>query len=108
MADKLVVAARREPELGRRGLAITGLGTFTGARLAERLLEGDAPPRIVALDLRLPRRLEGRGRFPKVDLTEPTADSLVAGILQKEEREAGLPPPFFTDPHPPVGLSPEP
>src|SRR5258706_14837215 len=104
MADKLAVAARREPELGRRGLAITGLGTFTGARLAERLLEGDAPPRIVALDLRLPRRLEGRGRFPQVDLTGPPADNLVAGVLPKGEGRAGVHPPVFTDPTPATGL----
>ena len=101
------MAARREPELGRRGLAITGLGTFTGARLAERLLEGDAPPRIVALDLRVPRRLEGRVRFHRVDLTEPTADSLVAEILQKEECDALLHAAFFTDPHADVELSHE-
>jgi len=101
------VAARREPELGRRGLAITGLGTFTGARVAERLLESDAAPRIVALDLRLPRRLEGRVRFHRVDLTEPTADSLVAEILDKEGCEALLHAAFVSDPNPDLELSHE-
>ena len=101
------MAARREPELGRRGLAITGLGTFTGARIAERLLEGDAPTRIVALDQRLPRRLEGRVRFHRIDLTEPTADSLLAEILEKEGCEVLLHAAFFTDPNPDVELSHE-
>ncbi|HTO52679.1 MAG TPA: NAD-dependent epimerase/dehydratase family protein [Myxococcota bacterium] len=101
------MAARREPELGRRGLAITGLGTFTGMRIAERLLDGDVPPRIVALDLRLPRRLEGRVRFHRVDLTEPTADSWVAEILEKEGCDAVLHAAFFTDPHPDLELSHE-
>ncbi|HXZ85250.1 MAG TPA: NAD-dependent epimerase/dehydratase family protein [Myxococcota bacterium] len=101
------MAARREPELARRGLAITGLGTFTGARVAERLLESDAAPRVVALDLRLPRRLEGRVRFHRVDLTEPTADSLVAEILEKEGCEALLHAAFFTDPNPDLELSHE-
>ena len=81
-------------------LAITGLGTFTGAQIAERLLERDAPARIVALDLRLPRRLEGRVRFHRVDLTEPTADSLVAEILEKERCDTVLHAAFFTDPYP--------
>ncbi|HTO70467.1 MAG TPA: NAD-dependent epimerase/dehydratase family protein [Myxococcota bacterium] len=84
----------------RRGLAITGLGTFTGARVAERMLESDAARRIVALDVRLPRRLDGRVRFHKVDLTEPTADSLVAEILEKEGCDALLHAAFFTDPNP--------
>ena len=105
------MAARREPELGRRGLAntvaITGVGTFTGARIAERLLDGDTPPRVVALDLRLPRRLEGRVRFHRVDLTEPTADSWVAEILEKEGCDAVLHAAFFTDPNPDVELSHE-
>ncbi|MFI5314224.1 MAG: NAD-dependent epimerase/dehydratase family protein [Myxococcota bacterium] len=101
------MAARRLPEYGRRGLAITGLGTFTGARIAERLLEADAPPRIVALDLRLPRRLEGRVRFHPVDLTEPTADSLLAEILEKEGCDALLHAAFFTDPNPDLELSHE-
>ena len=101
------VGARREPDVRRRGLAITGLGTFTGQRLAERMLEGDSAHRIVALDLRLPRRLEGRVRFHRVDLTEPTADTLLAEVLEKEGCDALLHAAFFTDPNPDVELSHE-
>ncbi len=101
MADTGLVTARRPPHsVGPGAIAITGLGTFTGARIAERLLAQDPPPRVVALDLRLPRRLEGRVRFHAVDLTEPTADSLVAEILDKERCETLLHAAYFTDPYP--------
>lgn len=83
-----------------RTLAITGLGTYVGSRMAERLLDAPWPPRIVAIDLRVPRLLEGRVRFRRVDLTVPTADSIVAEILQKERCDAVLHAAFFTDPHP--------
>ena len=43
-----------------RCIAITGLETFEGRGLAERLLEDPSSPRIVALDVRLPSELEGR------------------------------------------------
>jgi UDP-glucose 4-epimerase len=56
--------------------------------------------RVVGLDLQLPRRLEGRIRFHRVDLTEPTADTAVAEILEKERCDAVLHAAFFTDPHP--------
>jgi UDP-glucose 4-epimerase len=101
MADTGPVTSRRPPHsVGPGAIAITGLGTFTGARIAERLLELDSPPRVVALDLRLPRRLEGRVRFHRVDLTEPTADSLIAEILEKERCDTLLHAAFFTDPYP--------
>ena len=83
-----------------RSLAITGLDTFAGGRLAERLLEQPNPPEIVGLDLRVPRRLDGRIRFHRVDLTEPTADSLIAELLEKERCEAVLHAAFYSRPVP--------
>jgi UDP-glucose 4-epimerase len=68
--------------------------------MAERLAEAGHGKRVVGLDLNVPRRLEGRIRFQRVDLTEPTADSLVAEILEKERCEAVLHAAFFTDPYP--------
>jgi len=65
-------------------IAITGLDTFLGRNLAERLLERERPPRIVGLDLRLPLRLEGRVGFHRVDLTDPVADRTLATILAEE------------------------
>jgi UDP-glucose 4-epimerase len=67
-----------------RCIAITGLQTFLGQRLAERLLEAPGGPRVVGLDLHRPQRLEGRLRFYRLDLTNPTADVDVAEILQRE------------------------
>jgi UDP-glucose 4-epimerase len=83
-----------------RNIAITGLGTFVGGRIAERLLEANDVARVVAIDLELPRRLDGRLPLHRVDLTEPTADSAVAEILTKERCEAMLHAAYFTDPHP--------
>lgn len=67
-----------------RRVALTGLDSFAGLNTAERLLERPSPPELVGIDLRLPRRLEGRVRFHRVDLTEPTADSQLAEVLGKE------------------------
>ena len=83
-----------------RSLAISGLGTYVGGRTALRLLECPAPPRIIGLDLSVPKALEGRLRFHRVDLTAPTADSVVAEVLQKERCDAMLHAAFFTDPRP--------
>ncbi len=68
--------------------------------MALRLLEGPSSPRIVGLDLSVPRALEGRLRFHRVDLTGPTADSVLAELLEKERCEVLLHAAFFTDPHP--------
>jgi UDP-glucose 4-epimerase len=85
-------------ERAPRTLAITGLQTFVGLHVAARLAEAEEPTRVVGLDLRVPRRLEGCIRFHRVDLTSPTADSLVAEILEKERCEAVLHAAFFTEP----------
>ena len=69
---------------GPRRIAITGLNSFVGQRLAERLLERPDPPRIVGLDVRRPLRLEGRIAFRRVDLTHPTADGELARVLSDE------------------------
>ena len=78
-----------------RSLAITGLDTFVGVRLVERLLREPEQPRIVGIDLRVPRRLEGRIEFARIDLTEPTADSAVAEVLTKNACDAVVHAAFF-------------
>jgi UDP-glucose 4-epimerase len=65
-------------------VAITGLNTFVGLRLAERLLEIQDGPRVVGIDLRRPLRLDGPFSFRRLDLTHPTADAEIAGILSEE------------------------
>lgn len=69
-------------------VAITGLDTYFGSRLAERLLARDDPPRIVGLDLHRPLRLAGRVEFHRIDLTNPTADVALADLFESERVEA--------------------
>ncbi len=65
-------------------VAITGLGSFLGAGLAERLLELAPGPRVIGIAPRRPRRLAGRLRNFPVDLTEPHADEQLAEIWRDE------------------------
>ena len=83
-----------------RSLAITGLGTFVGGRVAERALDAPVPPRVVGLDLEIPRSLEGRLPFHRVDLTAPTADSQIAEVLGKKRCDVVLHAAFLTNPQP--------
>lgn len=69
-------------------VAITGIDTFWGAALAERLLARARPPRIIGLDLQRPLRLAGRVDFRRVDLTAPTADVELAELLAEEGVQA--------------------
>ena len=71
---------------GPRVVGITGLGTFLGQRLAERLSARGV--RVLGLDVRRPYRLEGRIRFQRLDLTEPAADARLADVLARERVEA--------------------
>lgn len=83
-------------------IAITGLDTFFGKRLALRLLERPRPPGIIGLDLRRPYRLEGRVRFHRVDLTLPDAGSRLAELLVRDRAEAVVHAAFRRDPTPDV------
>ena len=83
-------------------IAITGLNTFVGRRLAETLLDGPNPPDIVGVDLRQPLRLEGRLRFRRLDLTHPTADGELAAILSDERVDALVHLAFRSSPSPDV------
>ncbi len=66
-------------------VAITGLGTFLGRRLAERLAGTQPEVDLVGLDLRRPYGLSARVGFHPLDLTIPTADGHLADIFRKEE-----------------------
>jgi UDP-glucose 4-epimerase len=79
-------------------IAVTGLGTFIGRRLVERLLARSPHLRIVGLDQSRPFRLDGRVRFHRVDLTEPTVDARIAEILERERVEALVHAAFRSEP----------
>ena len=81
-------------------VAITGLGTSIGRGLVERLLARLPELRVVGLDQRRPFRLDGRVRFHRIDLTEPTADNRVAELLVRERVDAVVHAAFRTQPTP--------
>jgi UDP-glucose 4-epimerase len=65
-------------------IAITGLRTFLGERLAERLLRRSPELRIVAFDRRRPPGLDSRVRFHAIDLTNAGAATEMAEQLRDE------------------------
>jgi UDP-glucose 4-epimerase len=86
-----VVSSSRE----RLRVGITGLDSFVGLHLAERLLDSAEPPEVVGFDLRVPRRLEDRVRFHRIDLTDPGADAALAEAFEKERCDTVLHAAFF-------------
>lgn len=88
-------------------IAITGIGSFLGRSLVERLLERSARLRIIGLDRRRPFRLNARVRFHNVDLTVPTADNQVAEVLTKERVDAVVHTAFRSEPTPDIEMDHE-
>jgi len=83
-------------------VAITGLRTFLGQRLAERLTARARGLRVLGIDLRRPYRLERRIPFERVDLTDPAANVRLAEIFERERVDAVLHAAFRRDPSPDV------
>jgi UDP-glucose 4-epimerase len=88
-------------------IAVTGLGSFIGRRLVDRLLERSPQLRVIALDHRRPFRLDSRVRFHRVDLTEPTADGHLAELLTRERVDAVVHAAFRTSPTPDLEMDHE-
>ncbi len=88
-------------------IAVTGLHGFVAHELVPRLLARSGGLRVVGLDLRRPMRFDSRARFQRVDLTEPTADSKLAEILQAKRVEAVVHTAFRADPTSDVELDHE-
>jgi UDP-glucose 4-epimerase len=84
----------------RGSIAITGLRSFIGRRVAERLLARGSNPRVVGIDLRRPHHFTGSSHFQRADLTDPTADTRLAEIFEKERVEAVVHAAFRRDPDP--------
>jgi len=79
-------------------IAITGLRTFLGQHLAQRLLGQGPGVNVVGIDLRRPYRFEGRVRWHRVDLTDPTADGTLAEVFERERVEAVVHAAFRSEP----------
>jgi UDP-glucose 4-epimerase len=88
-------------------IAVTGLRTLVGSRLVERLVERAPALRVVGLDRRRPFRLDGRVRFHRVDLTDPTADSRLAEVMRRERVDALVHCAFRRDPTPDIEMDHE-
>ncbi|RIL06744.1 MAG: hypothetical protein DCC71_05585 [Proteobacteria bacterium] len=88
-------------------VAITGLRTFLGLRVAERLAARSPRMRVVGIDLRRPQRLERKTAFERVDLTDPASHAQLAEIFARERIEVVLHAAFRRDPTPDVELDHE-
>jgi UDP-glucose 4-epimerase len=79
------------PESSRgRVVAVTGACTFLGSELLRRLAEQRRFARILALDIRDPASVtsglpKGRIEWVRLDLTQPTIDSDLATLFQREK-----------------------
>ena len=73
-----------------RAIAITGLRSFVGKRLARRVREAAPDLPLVGFDLQRPYGLDPAVRFHALDLAEPTADGRLAELLEKEGVDAVL------------------
>ena len=88
-------------------VAITGLGTFLGQRVAERLATRVPRMRVVGIDVRRPQRLERKIAFERVDLTDPRSHVQLADVLTRERVEVVLHAAFRRDPTPDVEMDHE-
>ncbi len=64
---------------------MTGACTYLGAELLRRLEEDSRYARVLALDIRPPTCAGKKIEFIKLDLTQPTVDSELATILQRDQ-----------------------
>ncbi len=78
-------------------IAITGLRTFLGGRLALRLL-ARADTTVVGIDVRRPYRMDDRLRWHRLDLTEPTADASLVDVFERERVEVLVHAAFRSEP----------
>ena len=83
-----------------KSIAVSGLRTFLGRRLAERLWSRGRRRRVVGIDLRRPHGLPLGVRFHSVDLTVPSAGADLAEVLEKESVEVMVHLAFRREPTP--------
>jgi UDP-glucose 4-epimerase len=66
-------------------VAVTGVVTYLGLELLRRLEEDARYSRVIALDIRPPSVAGKKIEFIKLDLTQPTVDSELATILERNK-----------------------
>lgn len=65
-------------------LALTGAQTFFGERLVAAMEEDPRCEHILVMDIGRPRTARRKTRFVRLDLTNPTADGQMAGLLEAD------------------------
>jgi len=80
-------------------VALTGPCGYIGELVLERLLRSDRVEKVVCLDSVRPVIESEKLLYYTVDLTNPTADVLIADILQREEVDVFVHCAFFSGPH---------
>ena len=88
-------------------IAVTGLGSFFGRGVVDRLFARSSDLRLIGLDHRRPFRLDPRVRFHHVDLTEPTADGRLMEVLARERVDALVHTAFRSSPTPDLEMDHE-
>lgn len=97
MPEKKKNTRPRQSAPKSKTIAILGAHTFIGQRVLRRLqARGDAP--LVIIDLKRPKELDKEHKFYKVDLTQPTADAILADILEREQVDTVIHLAFTTSP----------
>ena len=79
-------------------IAITGTGSFLGARLLRRLVEERGADAVVAIDVARPTALPDGVRHHLVDLTLPGADQRLVDVFAGDEVDTVIHTAFFTSP----------
>jgi UDP-glucose 4-epimerase len=82
----------------RRRIAITGAGSFLGARLLRRLVASRGPDAVLVLDVAPPAAPFHHVRHRLIDLTLPAADRQLLEVLGQEDVGTVVHAAFFTDP----------
>ncbi len=81
----------------RRVIAITGVNSFLGANLCQRI-QIDSRYKVIALDIKKPQFLLKETLFYKIDLTEPTVDLTLADIFTTNNVHTVVHCAFLTNP----------
>ena len=81
-----------------RVVALTGACTYLGGELLRRLEEDPKVSRVLALDIRPPSVAGKKIEFIKLDLTQPTVDSELATILERNKVETFVHGAFLSHP----------
>jgi UDP-glucose 4-epimerase len=97
MSDKKKPSRVRKSVAPRPTIVLTGANTFLGQRLLRRLqARGDSS--LVVIDIKRPVELSKEHKFYKVDLTQPTADAVLADILNREHADTVVHMAFLSNP----------